>query len=158
LPGNLQALDLVAGGVTGTLIVHEDAWRRELRRIYPRLPLTPFRGNQSQTLAGVLTFLHEWLRWACQSYDGIQDLEQDLYDLLGRMQTVVSGEPRKKPRVLPVPCPLKPTGKKACGGELAFDPTSRLITCRTCRGDIGHEHWADIGLAVGLIALDLPAA
>jgi hypothetical protein len=158
LPGNAEALDLVAGGVVGALIIHEDAWRREMRRLYPRLPLTPFRGNQTQTLVGVLAFLRERLRWACYSYDGIEDLKADLDHLVGRMQAVVTGERPKRPKVLPVPCPLRPRGGRVCGGELAFDPVTKLITCRTCRGDIGYEHWADIGLAVGLIAMDPPAA
>jgi hypothetical protein len=154
----MQALSLIAGGVVGALIVHEDAWRRELRRLYPRLPLTPFRGNQTQSLNGVLGFLRERLRWACYSYDGIEDLNEDLFRLLGKMRAVVTGEAPKRVRVLPVPCPLKPNGRRACGGQLAFDPSTRHITCRTCRDEIGHQHWADIGLAVGLLALDLPAA
>lgn len=157
LPGNAQALDLLAGGVTGALLVHEDAWRRELRRMYPRLPLTPFRGNQTQTLRGVLAFLEERLRWACLNYDGVEDLNQDLYRLLVKMRAVVTGEPRQRPvEVLPAPCPRKPDGKRLCGGELVFTPATRLITCRSCRHDLGFEHWAAIGLAAGLIALNLP--
>jgi hypothetical protein len=157
LPGNARALDLIAGGVTGALLVHEDAWRRELRRMYPRLPLTPWRGNQTQTLAGVLGFFHQWLRWACLSYDGIEDLNRDLYRLLVKMRDVVTGEPRPRPaEVLPAPCPQKPDGKRLCGGELVFTPATRLITCRSCRKDLGFEHWAAIGLAAGTIALNLP--
>ncbi|WP_128382397.1 hypothetical protein [Streptomyces cavernae] len=156
LPGNPQVLDLIAGGVVGTLIVHEDAWRRELRRTYPRLPLTPWRGNQTQTLNGVLAFLNERLRWACFSYDGIEDLSQDLYRLVVKMRAVVTGEPPQRVRVLPVRCPVKPDGVRLCGGELVYDPRTRLITCRTCRDELGYEHWTDIGLAVGILAADLP--
>jgi hypothetical protein len=153
-PGNAQALDLIAGGVTGTLLVHEDAWRRELRRLYPRQPLTPWRGNQTQTLTGTLGFLHKRLRWACYSYDGVEDLDKDVRRLVVKMRDVITGEPPRRPvKVLPAPCPRKPDGQERCGGELVFTPDTRLITCRTCRQALNFEHWADIGLAAGTITL-----
>lgn len=158
LPGNPEVLNLIGGGVTGPLLKHEQAWRWELRTtLYPHLPLTPYRGDESRTLAGTLAFLREQLRWACQSYEGITGLESDLHDLLTQIREAVTGERRKRPTVLPVPCPLTPDGTQPCGGELAFDPTTKVISCRTCRGLIGYEHWAAIGLTGGLIVSDLSA-
>jgi hypothetical protein len=158
-PGNLAVLSLLAGGVTGPLLVQEDAWRRELRK-RGHWPLTPRRGDQDQTLRGVLRFLSGNLHWACHDYDSVDDLDKDLGKLLGEMRGVVSGDRRRSKR-LPVPCPLPAPGSEeddpqapACGGTLTYYSLPKVtVRCDTCRRTLPWKLWHRVGLAAGLITL-----
>ncbi|WP_234322714.1 hypothetical protein [Streptomyces sp. NRRL S-350] len=154
-PGNLEAYDLLAGGVTGPLLAREDEWRAELRRHDPRWPLTPHRGGQDQTVAGVLEFLGANLRWACGGgYSDVDDLDTDVRLLVRRMTAVVNND-RRRPCTLKAPCPLPsrtdPSG--TCGGELVYEPVPEaVIRCGLCKQRIGYQYWTDLVDAAGLLA------
>jgi hypothetical protein len=163
-PGDLGALDLMAGGVVNRLIVHEDAWRRELRKT-GRWPLTPWRGDQDQTLRGVLAFLTAQLPWACLSYDDVPGLARDLTAVLRDMRAVVTGD-RRRTRELAAPCPLVPDDAEPaedgrlppCGGVLVFDPQASLIRCRSCGAALGREDWTGLAIDAGVLPVALPDA
>lgn len=155
-PGDLHTLNLLAGDVVGRLIVHEDAWRHALG-----WTLTPWRGNQNQTLAGVLRFLTVNLRWACGAYDDVDSLSRDLSAVLRDMRAAVTGDHRR-PTELAVTCPLPvdagPGGEESvCGGALLYDPQAARIRCTACHTSLDYTQWADLALDTGaLTALTLP--
>lgn len=151
-PGNIDALNLLAGDVTGRLLVHEDDWRRDMR-----MPPTPDRGSQDNTLEGVLRFLRRYLSWACLHSDDTDGLARTLRTLLRDMQAVIDND-RRRPHALAVPCPLAAAGQgpgpdgriPRCGGELVYEPLASAIRCRNCRRTVGYEWWADLAFAAGI--------
>ncbi|WP_203232771.1 hypothetical protein [Streptantibioticus cattleyicolor] len=155
-PGDLAVISLRAGGVTSKLLVHEEDWRRQLG-----WTLTPWRGDQDETLAGVLRFLRDNLHWACHAHEHdvhLDMLSTDLYELLWDMTGAITGD-RRRPHALSLPCPAStgtdPDGTPAvCGGTLWFEPRHNRLRCRSCRQIIGHQQWVDISLAAGLLTPD----
>jgi hypothetical protein len=150
-PGDLAVLSLLAGGVTGPLLVEEDAWRRHLRGRGFRVPLTPWRGDQDQTLRGCLAWLLAHLNWAVHEYEDVDDLDRALRKILGSMRGVVTGDRRRAER-LPLPCPLPARGHDeddpgapACGGDLVFDPRRAVIRCGGCLRTLRPSQWHRLG-------------
>jgi len=154
-PGNLAAISLLAGDVTGRLAVHEDDWRRALA-----WPVATFRGDPGQTLTAVLHFLTGNLHWACHAGESvdIHGLHKDLRRLVGEMTSVVTGE--RDPRVtVPYPCPHPATGwnkddpdAPPCGGRLRMDPRLLEISCANDRRHTVERHrWLELGITVGAI-------
>lgn len=160
-PGNIAAISLLAGDVTGRLLAVEDDWRRALD-----LPVATFRGDPGQALAVVLRFLTGNLYWACRVPAGggvrpdVQGLHTELRRLVGEMASVVTGE--RDPRVtVPFPCPAPATGwdpddedAPRCGGRLRMDPRVLEISCANDRRHTVPRHrWLELGLTVGSITL-----
>ncbi|MGR3875715.1 hypothetical protein ACUXZZ_45100 (plasmid) [Streptomyces graminifolii] len=157
-PADVNVLSLLGGGVTQPLLVEEDAWRQELRK-ERHYPLTPFRGNQTQTLTGCVTWLRGNLLWACHSYPDLDDLSRTLGKLLGEMRGAITGDRRPKEDLTPG-CPMAARGHveddtnaPPCGGLLTFDPRRTVIRCDTCRRTYGVADWHHLGAAAGLFTL-----
>jgi hypothetical protein len=162
-PADLAVLSLLGGGVSQRLLAEEDAWRRELRKAR-HYPLTPFRGDQTQTVTGCVTWLRNNLLWACHSYPDVDDLSRALGRLLGEMRGVVTGDRRHR-ETLDAPCPMTARGHTEddpaapqCGGTLTFDPRKVAISCDTCRRAYKTADWHRLGAAAGLFTLPLTTA
>jgi len=164
-PSSLPVLSLLGGGVTDVLLAQEDAWRRELRKTR-HCPLTPFRGSQDQTLKGTVAWLRVNLRWACEAYPDVDDLDRALGKLLGEMRGLVTGDRRRREELAPA-CPMAARGhdeddpaSPTCGGQLTFDPRKAAIRCDTCRRTWGPAEFDVLGAKAGLITLPftVPAA
>ncbi|MFF1284348.1 hypothetical protein ACFVY4_26850 [Streptomyces sp. NPDC058299] len=161
-PTNLAVLSLLGGGVTQPLLAEEDAWRQELRK-GGHYPLTPFRGDQDQTLAGTVEWLRMNLLWACHSYPDVDDLHHTLNRVLGDMREAVTGDRRRREELAPG-CPMPARGHDdedqdapQCGGTLTYDPRKTLIRCGSCRRTYGPTEWDRLGAAAGLITLPFTA-
>ncbi|MEU2426986.1 hypothetical protein ABZ619_39240 [Streptomyces sp. NPDC007851] len=162
-PADVAVLDLLAGGVTRRLLAEEDAWRRELRKSR-HYPLTPFRGNQTQTVTGCVTWLRNNLLWACHAYPDVDDLHRTLGRLLGEMRGAITGDRRRREALAPG-CPMAARGHAEddesaprCEGALTFDPRKVVIRCGTCYRTYAVTDWHRLGAAAGLFTVPLVTA
>ncbi|NUR01280.1 MAG: hypothetical protein HOY79_33585 [Streptomyces sp.] len=157
-PCRLNVLSLLGGGVTEPLLVEEDAWRTELRKTR-HCPLTPHRGGQDTTLKGTVAWLRVNLRWACEAYPDVDDLNRTLGRLLGELRGLVTGDQRRREDLTPG-CPRPARGyddndpaAPTCGGQLTHDPRKSVIRCDTCRRSYNPLEWVALGAAAGVISL-----
>lgn len=162
-PADVTVLSLLGGGVAQPLLAEEDAWRQELRKAR-HYPLTPFRGNQSQTVTGCVTWLRDNLLWACHAYPDVDDLSRTLGKLLGEMRGAITGDRRPREDLAPG-CPMAARGHveddpdaPRCDGTLTYDPRKVVIRCDTCRRTYGVADWHHLGAAAGLFTIPLATA
>lgn len=141
-PGNLAAINLLAGDVTTRLRTFEDDWNRAFG-----WPIAGFRGNEDQTFTSVMDFLRRNLHGAChQPNADVHGLSGELRRLQGQMTSAVTGE--RDPRVtLPYTCPDPPPDDPAadpCGGRMRMDPRIPEIRCSTCGRETSQLGWLDL--------------
>lgn len=145
LPVSLHILNLRGpGGIVTKLQAIEDSWRAELG-----WTVATFRGNAEQTLAKVIPFLINNLRWACDKYESVSEDLDVISRLHSQADNSVSGE---RKTLVPVFCRYLYDDQTECGAPMRIDIGKAVARCSTCGTRWGREEWVALYQATRLQA------